>query len=149
MTNNERIDLVISTLKETWLLAPNLRLCQLLENLKPNEYNDLFYLSDMELVSLLDSFKQNLTTNEHKYSKSDLISSSELQQLLYNTTDIPLDQLPNELAVAYNDLVDTLNDNSKPKSQAFTKAGKLLLIAANECGIDIGTEIIKDFIKNN
>lgn len=52
MNRREEINLIIENLKTHWLNNPELRLGQLIENLKPNTI-DTFYVSDNELLGQL------------------------------------------------------------------------------------------------
>lgn len=53
MRNPERIDFVLNEIKNIWSSYPDLRLCQLLENVKPNNLYDMYYIEDELLVELL------------------------------------------------------------------------------------------------
>lgn len=54
MRNIERIPVVLEKIKSVWLQNPDLRLCQLLENVKPDSLNDMYYIEDDKLIELLD-----------------------------------------------------------------------------------------------
>lgn len=51
----DRIDPVLDTIKQIWSRFPDLRLCQLIENCKPNDLDDMYYIEDDDLIKLLDS----------------------------------------------------------------------------------------------
>lgn len=53
MRNPERIDFVLNEIKNIWSSYPDLRLCQLLENVKPNNLHDMYYIEDEQLIKLL------------------------------------------------------------------------------------------------
>lgn len=53
MRNPERIDFILNEIKNIWSSYPDLRLCQLLENVKPNNLYDMYYIEDELLVELL------------------------------------------------------------------------------------------------
>lgn len=53
MRNPERIDFVLNEIKNIWSSYPDLRLCQLLENVKPNNFHDMYYIEDEQLIKLL------------------------------------------------------------------------------------------------
>ena len=53
MRNPERIVFVLNEIKNIWSSYPDLRLCQLLENVKPNKLHDMYYIEDELLVELL------------------------------------------------------------------------------------------------
>ena len=55
MRKIERIPVVLEKIKTIWLNNPDLRLCQLLENVKPDFLNDMYYIEDDKLLELLDS----------------------------------------------------------------------------------------------
>lgn len=55
MRDVERIPKVLDKIKEIWLRYPDLRLCQLLENTKPENLNDMYYIEDEDLLKLLEA----------------------------------------------------------------------------------------------
>lgn len=55
MRDVERIPKVLDKIKEIWLRYPDLRLCQLLENTKPTNLNDMYYIEDEDLLKLLEA----------------------------------------------------------------------------------------------
>lgn len=50
----KRIPEVLGLISEIWNKYPDLRLCQLLENVKPQNYNDMYYIEDSDLITLLE-----------------------------------------------------------------------------------------------
>ena len=64
-----RIDTVLQLIGNIWKKYPDYRLCQLIENIKPNNMPDLFYIEDSKLCELL---------SEH-YEKVDEILNDENQ----------------------------------------------------------------------
>lgn len=55
MRDVKRIQKTLDMIKEIWLKYPDLRLCQLLENAKPSNLNDMYYIEDEDLIKLLHS----------------------------------------------------------------------------------------------
>lgn len=55
MRDVKRIQKTLDMIKEIWLKYPDLRLCQLLENVKPSNLNDMYYIEDEDLIKLLHS----------------------------------------------------------------------------------------------
>ena len=55
MRDVERIPKVLDKIKEIWLRYLDLRLCQLLENTKPENLNDMYYIEDEDLLKLLEA----------------------------------------------------------------------------------------------
>ena len=55
MRDVKRIQKTLDMIKKIWLKYPDLRLCQLLENVKPSNLNDMYYIEDEDLVKLLHS----------------------------------------------------------------------------------------------
>lgn len=55
MRDVKRIPEVLDKIKKIWLNYPDLRLCQLLENVKPKNLYDMYYIEDEDLIKLLDS----------------------------------------------------------------------------------------------
>ena len=49
----KRIPEILGLISEIWNEYPDLRLCQLLENVKPQNYNDMYYIEDSDLITLL------------------------------------------------------------------------------------------------
>ena len=50
----KRIPEILGLISEIWNKYPDLRLCQLLENVKPQNYNDMYYIEDSDLIALLE-----------------------------------------------------------------------------------------------
>ena len=55
MRDVKRIQKTLDMIKEIWLKYPDLRLSQLLENRKPSNLNDMYYIEDEDLIKLLHS----------------------------------------------------------------------------------------------
>lgn len=55
MRDVKRIQKTLDMIKEIWLKYPDLCLCQLLENAKPSNLNDMYYIEDEDLIKLLHS----------------------------------------------------------------------------------------------
>lgn len=64
MRNVERIPKVLDKIKEIWLRYPDLRLCQLLENTKPTNLNDMYYIEDEDLLKLLEAHYNTGRSND-------------------------------------------------------------------------------------
>lgn len=47
---------VLDRLFDAWEITPSLRLGQLLENAKPNNLDDLFYIEDYKLLEKVEEF---------------------------------------------------------------------------------------------
>lgn len=47
---------VIEALLAAWLSVPSMRLCQLIENAKPEALADTYYIEDLALVRLVHEF---------------------------------------------------------------------------------------------
>lgn len=56
MRNIDRIDDTLDLIREIWYTYPDLRLCQLLENIKPNNLKDMYYIEDDTLCKLLERY---------------------------------------------------------------------------------------------
>lgn len=54
MRNIDRIDDTLDLIREIWYTYPDLRLCQLLENVKPSNLKDMYYIEDDTLCKLLE-----------------------------------------------------------------------------------------------
>ncbi len=59
----DRIEYVLDTIRQIWNRYPDLRLCQLIENCKPNNLHDMYYIEDNDLIKLLD-YTYNRKGNE-------------------------------------------------------------------------------------
>lgn len=53
MREPDRIETVLDCIRDIWYDYPDLRLCQLLENIKPNNLKDMYYIEDDDLCKLL------------------------------------------------------------------------------------------------
>lgn len=59
----EYMDYFINEIREIWGKFPELRFCQLIENVKP-KYRDLFYINDNDLLSYLKDFSKKENEND-------------------------------------------------------------------------------------
>lgn len=59
----EYMDYFINEIREIWGKFPELRFCQLIENVKP-KYRDLFYINDNDLLSYLKDFSKKENKND-------------------------------------------------------------------------------------
>lgn len=64
MRDVERIPKVLDKIKGIWLRYPDLRLCQLLENIKPTNLNDMYYIEDEDLLKLLEAHYNTERSND-------------------------------------------------------------------------------------
>ena len=64
MRDVERIPKVLDKIKEIWLRYPDLSLCQLLENTKPTNLNDMYYIEDEDLLKLLEAHYNTGRSND-------------------------------------------------------------------------------------
>ena len=61
MRDPKRIPIILSTIRELWLKAPDLRLGQIIENALLSNDTDLFYMEDDTLVSRIKDFIENFS----------------------------------------------------------------------------------------
>jgi hypothetical protein len=60
MRNPKRIDIILKQVKEIWVLCPDIRLGQLISNIRPESDPDLFYLEDDIMLKRLKEYKKYL-----------------------------------------------------------------------------------------